>query len=568
MTVRARRRIRRTTYRALLILVGVLAGFLLQRVLRPEGPRGAAQAGLAPESPEVPAATTDLGDELTIGFSLEDPVASLAFLTRRIEKTRVVAETELRRAEETRREAARLARRFDYGAPPPDAPSGYTNLELGLNPGGVSTQDARASALALSPSEGVRAPNGGPSADARASTRSPSEAPENGVRRVPLPPSRGSSRSSGVLGDPSPGPEVGRVTIGEPMQDLPPSTAMLARAAGPTRGASTPQTAPSPPPRRRPTPPPPDSDYEAEEEEPESLIGPERAPVLEPAALVARGAVVLRTGRLRITPAFSFSFSDRAQITTQGIDVGNFLFIGQIFSGQVRSSALTSAITVRYGLLDRLSLRATFPYRYRKTENFSANLAQEVLPRRLPRKSTSHAMGDITLGAGYQLYRSDSRLPSIVGNFSYSIDTGTPPAGGRGTHRVSLGLTFVTRSDPASLFGSVSYLHTIGEFRNFQRGDMVGASVGFSYALNYDLSLSTSFNFLREIEDSRIRGRPGLDSRFERRTTVASLGFGINYGLTNRMGLSVTLGAGLTDDTPELTLSVGLPMVFDTSGWW
>ncbi len=73
---------------------------------------------------------------------------------------------------------------------------------------------------------------------------------------------------------------------------------------------------------------------------------------------------------------------------------------------------------------------------------------------------------------------------------------------------------------------------------------------------------------MREIEDSRLRGRPGLDSRFERRTTVASLAFGINYGLTNRMCLSVTVGAGLMDDTPELTLSVGLPMVFDTSGWW
>jgi hypothetical protein len=553
-----------------LILVGIMVGLLLQRVLRPEVPQGAARAGIPGESIE-PAADVEpieaRSDGLEMGISLEDPLASLAFLSNRVEETRAAARSDARRAEETRRRVAR----FDYGAPPPDAPQGYTNLELGLHTEGDQVPDARVSASALSPSRGVRAPYGGPTDDARASTSPSPEVAQTtrAGRRVPRPPSR--TYRGGVGNGAVPSASTGgSVTIGEPMQDLPPSTAMLARAAAAARGASAPTTPTKRPlPRAVPPPPPPTDDEYGYEEEQEALIGPERAPALEPAALIARGAVLLRPGRLRISPSMTYTYSDRARITTNGLDVLGVLFIGEIFEADVRSSQLTSTLSLRYGLSERLNIRATIPYEYRKTEVHPQNLENQALPIRRASKQTDNAMGDITLGASYQLYRSDSRLPSIVGNFSYSMDTGDPPAIGRGTDRISTGLTFVTQSDPASLFASVSYIHSLDDFEGFQRGDMLGGSIGFSYALNYDLSTSMSFNFLREIENSKLKGGSDeVNRRLERRTTISSLGFGITYGLTNRMAIDVNIGAGLTDDAPELSLFIGLPMVFDTSGWW
>ena len=573
MTARTRQRIGRTTYRATLILLGILAGLLLQRVLRPEGPLGLPRAGLASGSPQPATLEEPPGGEL--GMSFEDPVASLAFLSSRIEQARSDTARDARRAEAARREAVRVARRFDYGAPSPNAPAGYTNLELGLTQED-SDQDARTSALALSPSTGVRAPYGGPTHDVRASTSSTPAPPTTaratgvrGARRVPRPPVRGAPR---VIADARSTPRAatgGSVTIGEPIQDLPPSTAMLARAAKPF-GASTPSSPAARPSTRVVPPPPPPVEEEGYDQNGDSdtLIGPERAPALEPLALVARGAVLLRPGRLRVEPSLTYTYSDRARITTRGLDLLHSIFIGEIFNGDVQSSQLTSSVSLRYGFSDRINLRATIPYQYRKTEVFSNNL-DETGVKRPHTKETHQNLGDVTLGVSYQIYRSDSRLPSIVGNFSYSMDTGDPPAIGRGADRISTGLTFVTQSDPAALFASINYFHTLDDFQGFQRGDMLGGSVGFSYALNYDLSLSTSFNFLREIESSTLEGAIDVTrSQLKRRTTIGTLGLGITYGLTNRMALDINIITGLTDDAPEFSLFVGFPMVFDTSGWW
>ena len=263
----------------------------------------------------------------------------------------------------------------------------------------------------------------------------------------------------------------------------------------------------------------------------------------------------------------TYTYSDRARITTRGLDILNAIFIGEIFNGDVQTSQLTSSVSLRYGLSDRVNLRATIPYVYQKTEVFNSNL-DDLGVRRNHTKQTNHNLGDVTLGASYQIYRSDSRLPSIVGNFSYAMDTGDPPVIGRGADRISTGLTFVTQSDPAALFGSINYFHTLDDFQGFQRGDMLGGSVGFSYALNYDLSLSTTFNFLREIENSTLEGAIDVTNQLSRRTTIGTLGLGITYGLTNRMALDVNVITGLTDDAPEFTMFVGFPMVFDTSGWW
>jgi hypothetical protein len=46
------------------------------------------------------------------------------------------------------------------------------------------------------------------------------------------------------------------------------------------------------------------------------------------------------------------------------------------------------------------------------------------------------------------------------------------------------------------------------------------------------------------------------------RTQLSSLLLGYSYRYSNRTTLNVTVGAGLTRDTPDLTLSVRLPMSF------
>jgi hypothetical protein len=46
------------------------------------------------------------------------------------------------------------------------------------------------------------------------------------------------------------------------------------------------------------------------------------------------------------------------------------------------------------------------------------------------------------------------------------------------------------------------------------------------------------------------------------RTQLASLLLGYSYRMTDRQTLNVSVGAGLTRDTPDLTLTVRVPFSF------
>ena len=46
------------------------------------------------------------------------------------------------------------------------------------------------------------------------------------------------------------------------------------------------------------------------------------------------------------------------------------------------------------------------------------------------------------------------------------------------------------------------------------------------------------------------------------RTQLATLLLGYSYRMTNRTSLNVSVGAGLTRDTPDVSLTVRLPMTF------
>jgi hypothetical protein len=293
-------------------------------------------------------------------------------------------------------------------------------------------------------------------------------------------------------------------------------------------------------------------------DEPEPLIGPERAPELLPERLFQTGAAVERAGILRITPTIDYSFTDRASIVFNGIDILHAIFIGEVDTAQIRTETLRYSLGFRYGLPGGLNLRWTLPWLWRNVEVFPAG-ASGTDPGR---ERTESRFADSNFGLSYRLYQSDSRLPSITANATYSPESGGG-ASGSSFDRVSWGLSFLSESDPASLFLTLTHVHNFSESGPLRRGDTLGASVGYSYALNYDLVLSTSFGYATQIEDTTLDGR-----ELARRAIASTLGLGISYALTRRTSLSVNLGIGLTDESPELTLSVSLPMAFDTRGWW
>jgi hypothetical protein len=143
---------------------------------------------------------------------------------------------------------------------------------------------------------------------------------------------------------------------------------------------------------------------------------------------------------------------------------------------------------------------------------------------------------------------------------------------GSGFYGVQPSLTWLFPSDPAIFFGSISYLHTIkrkdvsrevlnGEMEwlgEIKPGGVLGFNFGMGLALNEKASLSLGYD-----HSSMARTKQdGVPVPGSVRTQLGTLLMGFSYRLNNQRTISVTVGAGLTQDTPDVSLSVRLPMNF------
>jgi outer membrane protein assembly factor BamA len=140
---------------------------------------------------------------------------------------------------------------------------------------------------------------------------------------------------------------------------------------------------------------------------------------------------------------------------------------------------------------------------------------------------------------------------------------------GSGFRSLQPSLTWMLPSDPAVFFGSFSYT------RNFARrdvyrtilagqreplgtvkaGDAFGFNLGMGLALNDNASLSFGYDH-SSVGRSRQNGQviPGSV-----RIQLGTLLIGASYRLDPHRSVSVSIGAGLTRDTPDVTLTVRLP---------
>jgi hypothetical protein len=143
---------------------------------------------------------------------------------------------------------------------------------------------------------------------------------------------------------------------------------------------------------------------------------------------------------------------------------------------------------------------------------------------------------------------------------------------GSGFYSLQPNLTWLFASDPAVFFGSISYLHNfkrrnvsrlvLGGEREFlgdiKAGDIVGFNFGMGLALNDKASLSLGY-------DHSSVGRTvqnGVPVPGSVRTQLGTMLMGFSYRVSDKQTLSVSVGAGLTRDTPDVSLSVRLPMTF------
>lgn len=322
------------------------------------------------------------------------------------------------------------------------------------------------------------------------------------------------------------------------------------------------------------------------------------APSQEPqqvAPLFDQPGILTPKGRFVLEPSLQYSYSSSNRVALVGYTIIPSLLIGLVDVREVRRNTVTGAVSTRYGLSNRMELEAKLPYVYRSDSTVSRELFQGTSNDRVF-STSGQSIGDIEFGARYQLNEGGANQPYYIGSMRFKTRTGKDPfevvtdcvtrcvgnttgtglpidqPTGSGFYSLQAGLSFLFPSDPAVFFGGINYTYNFkrsgvsrlvlnGE-REFlgdvKSGDVIGINFGMGLALNDRSSFSMGVD-LNSVDRSRLNGVPLATSV---RTQLASLLLGYSYRYSDKTAFSVTVGAGLTRDTPDLSINLRIPMSF------
>jgi hypothetical protein len=228
---------------------------------------------------------------------------------------------------------------------------------------------------------------------------------------------------------------------------------------------------------------------------------------------------------------------------------------------------ITNTISVDYGVRDNLTASLTLPLVSKYSENPSFD-------------GFSHSLGDIGIGARFQPFETRRGRPSLTVTSNLRLPTGKSPfkvdekqdlATGSGVPSLSAGVAVNHIVDPVALFGSLNFTYSgaakdLAQFRGsrvltrVEPGPSIGFGLGFAYALSYDISTSIS------IQESISRGtklffRDGSVAKTKTQTS-GMLNLGIGYRISPKTTINITAGIGLTNDSPDFTIGLSMPLSF------
>ncbi|MDO7536889.1 transporter [Acinetobacter pittii] len=231
---------------------------------------------------------------------------------------------------------------------------------------------------------------------------------------------------------------------------------------------------------------------------------------------------------------------------------------------------LTNSFTVQYGILDNLTLSATVPF---------------VAKSEIVRDTTAAGLGDISLGARWEPFPlKQGRLPLVLfGNLS--TKTGDSPyeigldelSTGKGYYSVGVGASTRKYIDPVVLFASASANYGFKEtgldqargsgakgpriLTSFDPGISGGFSFGFAYSFNYDVSLTMSYQQSFNM-DAEFEFNNGDESYKSPDQSSAMLSFALGVRVSPETIVNSTVGIGLTEDAPDVSLGLSFPLDF------
>lgn len=292
--------------------------------------------------------------------------------------------------------------------------------------------------------------------------------------------------------------------------------------------------------------------------------------------LLEAGAILLPPGRLQVEQSFDYSHSSSNRINIGGFTIFEAILIGTIRVDDLKRDIITDSVAARIGIFRRLQAEVRVPFVYRIDNEV---LGQGTNDQRF-REVTGRGMGDIDATVTYQPVIARGIWPNILTRARIKIPTGTNPfeigtttnattgetrlteaPTGAGFYAFAGGATAVWRSDPAVFFLSTGY--TLNAPRTFggselDPGDTIDYSVGVNIALSDRVAINFGFaeSFTFETKQNGVKSEGSS-------TNDARVTLGTSIGITPAMSLIFSAGIGLTQDSPDFSISFSVPYTFD-----
>jgi len=302
-----------------------------------------------------------------------------------------------------------------------------------------------------------------------------------------------------------------------------------------------------------------------------------RAPEV-PALVDIRGVLTPR-GKVILEPSLQYSHSSNNRVAILGFSVIPAITIGLIDIRSVARDTFIAALSARYGVTNRFELEAKVPWVYRHDSTLSRPFGAPGVNDELF-EATGNNIGDIEFTGRYQLnqpgpdrpyYVAGLRVKTRTGKSPFDVETETANAQflglerqlptGSGFYGIQPSLVAIYPSDPAVFFGNVSYLWNIkrdlgANIGTVDPGDAVGFTLGMGLAINEAVSFSIGYDHATVFTTRQ----NGVIIPNTATVQLGSMLFGLSYRLRPKTTLNFTLGAGLTQEAPNVQLTFRLPI--------
>lgn len=316
---------------------------------------------------------------------------------------------------------------------------------------------------------------------------------------------------------------------------------------------------------------------------------PEVAPIFE------QPGVLTPPRKWVIEPSLQYSYSSSDRIALVGYTVIPAILVGLIDVRNVKSNSFTATLAFRRGITNRLELEARLPYVYRFDDTRGREVFDADDPREIFAKQKGKGIGDVELIGRYQLNDGGGISPYYIASLRLKLRTGKDPfevptsftaegartgmqedlPTGSGFYSLTPGLTVLIPSDPAVFFGGISYQYSFKRnnvvpnlvnvsdrdsyaYSEIQPGGVLGFNFGMGLALNERSSFSIGYDHLSvgKTDATYALTREKAEGV---RVQLGSLLLGYSYKLDPKRTLNLSLGVGVTRDTPDLQLTLRMP---------